>query len=51
MKILQPWNFKVRNLSFKLVKIDKFIIHAPKDIQNIYKMAKNVKYRQCTVQS
>ena len=41
MRTLQPWNFKVKNFRFKWVKIDKSIIHAPKDIQNIEKMAKN----------
>ena len=38
-------NFKVRYFRFKRVKIDKFIIHAPKDIQNNQEMPKNPKFR------
>ena len=45
MRTLQPWNFEVKNFGFKWVKIDKSIIHAPKDIPNIQKMAKKLKFR------
>ena len=45
MGTLQPWNFNVKNFRFEGVKIDKFIIHAPKDIPNNQEMRKNLQFR------
>ena len=41
----QPWDFKVGNLRFKCIKCLNFIIHAPKEVQNIQEMPKNPKFR------
>ena len=45
MKHLQPWKFKVQYFRFKCTKIDKFNINAPKNVQNIQEMPKNLKFR------